>query len=165
MIRPGAPADLSFLREMLYEAVFWNRPENRPPMEDIFSIPEISKILENWGREKDFSLIAVDDQNRKIGGEWYRFWTKENHSFGFVDEETPELGIAVIAKMRGRGIGTRLMTRIMRLARTQGIQKISLSVESGNPARRLYEKLGFRKIGAVETSWTMVADLESVSIL
>jgi len=53
-------------------------------------------------------------------------------------------GVAVDAKMRGRGIGTALLKTFERLAREKGMQTISLEVINTNPgAKKLYERLGF----------------------
>ncbi len=159
-LRVGKSDDLLFLKEMLYEAVFWDRQENRPSLEELFANPEIAKILQNWNeREGDFSLIAVDEFDKLLGAAWYRFWTSSNHSYGFVDEDTPELGIAVKLEVRRMGIGKTLMNAVMKHAGEIGIKRMSLSVDPNNHARKIYEKLGFRKIGVVGTSWTMVATL------
>lgn len=44
-------------------------------------------------------------------------------------------------------------------ARLASYPRLSLSVDPDNPARRLYESLGFVKVGVVGTSDTMVRDL------
>jgi len=159
-IRPGTTADLPFLEEMLYEAVFWHPDAERTPRKEIFAVPEIADILADWGkRDGDFSLIAVDAEEKKLGAVWYRFWTKENASFGFVDEETPEIGLAIIKEARGRGIGTDLIKQTIEHANLMEIKKLSLSVEAKNPALNLYKRFGFEKVTIVENSWTMVLNL------
>ncbi len=158
--RLGDLKDVPFLEEMLYEAVFWNQPKIRPSLNELFLNPDISKIFKEWDNQNgDFSLIAINEHNQLIGAIWYRFWTNENHSYGFINEKTPEIGIALIPEMRSQGIGTELMKRTMMHAKKLRIRKISLSVEPENPSRKLYEKLGFEKIGISGTSWTMVASL------
>ncbi|MBF6595893.1 MAG: GNAT family N-acetyltransferase [Thermaceae bacterium] len=53
-------------------------------------------------------------------------------------------GIAVSPKMRGGGIGTRLLHRLIEYARNEGYQSLRLDVIDTNPAaRRLYERVGF----------------------
>lgn len=154
--REGDVKDIPFMKEMLYEAVLWNQTDNRPPRDEILSIPDILKILDNWGCQAgDFSLLAINDQKQAVGAVWYRFWTHENHSYGFVDEQTPELGIALKPEARGKGVGTLLIKKTMQHAKAAGIKNLSLSVEAANPACKLYEKLGFKKVKTVGDSWTM----------
>jgi ribosomal-protein-alanine N-acetyltransferase len=156
-IRNGMIDDLPFLEEMLYEAVFWNPEIERRPREEIFAVPDIAKILADWGnREGDFSLIAIDSNNNKAGAIWYRFWSRRNKSFGFVDADTPEIGLSIIKEMRGRGIGTELLKWTIESAKSTGVKKLGLSVEENNPAKNLYSKFGFKKVIVVENSWTMV---------
>jgi ribosomal protein S18 acetylase RimI-like enzyme len=51
--------------------------------------------------------------------------------------------IIIVAALRGRGLGTRLMYEFMDDARARGVP-LRLSVLDGNPVRALYERLGFR---------------------
>ena len=131
-----------FLREMLYAAVAWRPDAALPPKEWILSHPQVAVFHEGWGRDGDVALIAEDD-NRPVGLVWYRYFTAEAHGEGFVDEGIPELAIAVVDGFRGRGIGRRLMVAAHDRAESDRIARISLSVDSDNPARRLYESLGY----------------------
>jgi ribosomal protein S18 acetylase RimI-like enzyme len=56
------------------------------------------------------------------------------------------LDIALLPEHRGRGLGTGLMTAILAGAAAAGLP-VRLHVEQHNPARRLYERLGFRALG------------------
>ena len=56
-------------------------------------------------------------------------------------------GIAVSPKMRGRGIGTKLLGRLEQYARNEGYESLRLDVIDTNPAaRRLYERVGFKPV-------------------
>lgn len=56
-------------------------------------------------------------------------------------------GIAVSPNMRGSGIGTRLLHRLIEFARDEGYRSIRLDVIDTNPsARRLYERIGFTAV-------------------
>lgn len=52
--------------------------------------------------------------------------------------------VAVHPDARGMGIGTRMLIKIGEEARNLGCAKVTLEVREDNPARRLYEKLGFQ---------------------
>ena len=58
--------------------------------------------------------------------------------------------IGVDAAFRGRGIGGALLVALAELAKAEGFRQLSLSVETTNPALRLYKRVGFRPIGADE---------------
>lgn len=55
------------------------------------------------------------------------------------------LDIALLAPQRRRGIGTTLLSRILVEADRCG-HAVTLHVDVGSPARRLYERLGFRAV-------------------
>ena len=54
--------------------------------------------------------------------------------------------IALLPDYRSRGVGTRLLGSLVAEAEASG-RRLSIYVEMNNPARRLYERLGFRPIG------------------
>jgi GNAT superfamily N-acetyltransferase len=55
------------------------------------------------------------------------------------------LDISMVAEMRGQGIGTACLARVLRRAEAARLD-VELQVVRGNPAQRLYERLGFRAI-------------------
>jgi diamine N-acetyltransferase len=145
-VRPGAPGDLPFLRAMLYEAVYWQPGGPSPSLEEGLAPEELARLLRDFGaRAGDAALVAEDRDGRPLGAAWFRLWSRDEVSYGFVDERTPELGIAVVAGARGRGIGAQLLRTLAIEAGREGCDALSLSVAHGNPARRLYEALGFRE--------------------
>lgn len=82
-------------------------------------------------------------------------WRKSNPSsiLGFggywlLGPEAQLAELAVAPGSRRRGIGEGLVGKLMEEARAGGARIMSLEVRAGNtPARRLYEKLGFRETG------------------
>ena len=160
-IRPGTREDLDLLRAMLLAAVYW-RPGSAPasPLRTL-ERPELAKLLAGWGRPGDTAAVADTPDGRTLGAAWYRFWTDEDHSYGFVDSRTPEVAIGVRPGMRGRGVGTRLLRALIREARASGVTRLSLSVERDNPALSLYRRLGFVVVGEVDAADTMLLELAS----
>jgi ribosomal protein S18 acetylase RimI-like enzyme len=51
------------------------------------------------------------------------------------------------------------MERLIGQGSSRGLRAISLSVEDGNRARLLYERLGFRKVGRNGGSDTLLLEL------
>ena len=85
---------------------------------------------------------------------------KENRGYGYIDDATPELSIAVRPAHRGKGVGTQLMSRLLKEAGSR-YEAISLSVSEENPAMRLYCRLGFEIDGKEGTSVTMKKELKA----
>ena len=158
IIRAADAGDLAFLEAMLFEAFFWEPGAARPPFEAFRGDAEFVKLLAGWGRRGDRGLLALEG-DAPVGAAWYRLWTPALHSYGFVDARTPELGIAVAAPARGRGLGRRLLRALVERARSDGFPALSLSVSPANPARALYESEGFRRVGESGTSWTLALAL------
>jgi len=157
-LRPGNATDLDFLREMLFEAFFWDASAERPSFSSFRDAPEFSVLLSDWERRGDRAIIA-EESGRPIGAAWFRLWTPELHSYGFVDAATPEIGMAVRQDHRGKGVGRRLLEALVETARADGFPALSLSVSPVNFARQLYESTGFRKVGESGTSWTLLLSL------
>ena len=55
------------------------------------------------------------------------------------------LDIALLPEHRGKGVGTRLLSGVLAEAGAAG-KPVQIYVERSNPARRLYDRLGFRAI-------------------
>lgn len=61
------------------------------------------------------------------------------------DEDIRITDIALLPECRGRGIGRMLMEEILTEGRESG-KRVTIHVEHDNPARRLYDRLGFRHV-------------------
>jgi ribosomal protein S18 acetylase RimI-like enzyme len=120
-------------------------------------VPEIRRYVQNWGQPDDFGFIALAG-DKPVGAAWLRLLTGEEKGFGYVDETTPELSIAVLPAYRARGIGSKQLVHLLEEARSR-YSAICLSVSPTNPAQRLYQRLGFEVVGENGSSVTMVKRL------
>jgi ribosomal protein S18 acetylase RimI-like enzyme len=153
------PHDRPFLLEMLYEAAYWRTDRERPKLAEGLARPDLVLLMAEWGRPGDVALIAADGHGTRLGAAWFRLWTVESHGYGFVDEATPEIGLAVKPEFRHQGVGTSLFMNLMARAQKEGFSRISLSVESANPARRLYARFGFKPVREDENALTLLREL------
>lgn len=153
--RPATRGDETFLREMLYEAIYVPVGE-QAPARSILDHPDVARYLVGWGRDGDLGVISEESATgNAIGAAWLRLWTENDHGYGFVDTETPELLIAIRPGHRGKGVGTSLMNALLRAAHSR-FKTVSLSVWPENPAKRLYQRLGFEIVGRHGRAWTML---------
>ena len=93
----------------------------------------------------DFGF-AAEKNGRAVGAGWAIFLPAEDAGYGFVNDRTPEVSLWIEAGHRGHGLGRLLLRRVKSEARSRGISHLSLSVEAGNVAKRLYESEGFRDV-------------------
>lgn len=153
--RPLSAWDESFLWEMLYEAVYVPENEQRPPR-SIIHKPELAKYVQAWGQPGDMGFLAEDMQiHQLVGAAWLRLLTGDKRGYGWVDDAIPELSIALVPNYRGKGVGTALILKVLGEAQAH-YPGVSLSVSQGNPAARLYQRLGFVIVSEDASSWTML---------
>ena len=87
---------------------------------------------ENWPKA---SYLIIEDDERPVG----RL---------YVDRRPKEIriiDIALIKEARNKGIGGRLITRLIDEARETKLP-LTIHVEEFNPARNLYDRLGFKHV-------------------
>ena len=143
LLKESQHSDIPFLREMLYEAVFWRAGANKPSFEEGLAYPEVSNALVDWGeRDGDIAIIALVD-SIPAGAAWYRFYTDENSIRGYIDETIPALVIAVHKNYRRQRIGEKMIEWLIDYASKHDVQKISLMVSKDNHAINLYRKCDF----------------------
>ena len=153
VIRSLLLEDEPFLWEMLYQALYIPEGQSALPCEVIY-LPELACYVEGWGRKDDCDFLASDTvSGQPVGAVWVRLLVGENRGYGYVDNDTPELGIAVFPEYRGQGIGTQLLTHLF--TSIYGQSSISLSVSPNNPAVRLYERFGFEVVHRTDESLLM----------
>lgn len=149
---------------MLFEAFHWNPSTSTPDPIEFRRDPEFAKLLADWPKRPGDTAVVAEDADRSIGGAWYRSWTDDEHSYGFVAPEYPEVAIAVEASWRSSGVGRALLTELCRVAREALAPGLSLSVDPANHAAGLYASLGFREVGISGTSVTMLLDFDADSM-
>jgi ribosomal protein S18 acetylase RimI-like enzyme len=151
MIRRGSQADLSFMRSMLAHAYHWH-------VAGLETDIPLSRYVDNWGRPGDVAVIGADGPNR-VGAAWFRRFPAAAPGYGFVDETTPELTIAVVPSRRRHGVGQELLDALLARARAEGVGQISLSVQQGSAAVAFYERNGFEHVGEAHGAVTMLRRL------
>ncbi|MDO3410482.1 GNAT family N-acetyltransferase [Saccharibacillus sp. CPCC 101409] len=156
-IRSAEAGDAPFLWEMLFQSLFVR--EGDPPFErSVLDEPAIRKYMEDWGRAGDTGFVAESEQGRPLGAVTARFFDEAHKGYGYVADDVPELGMALLPEARGLGLGTALLEALFEKLREDGVERVSLSVDPGNePAVKLYRRFGFEEAGREGTSITMTA--------
>jgi GNAT superfamily N-acetyltransferase len=139
-LRRATGSDEPFLWEMLYLALFVPPGEPLLPR-SLLNSPAIARYVDGWGtRPGDTGFIALID-NSPVGAAWLRCFPASDPGYGFVDESTPELSVAVLPAHRNKGIGSALLDRLL-----DGVPAVSLNCDPANPAWLLYLALGFKPL-------------------
>jgi GNAT superfamily N-acetyltransferase len=138
-LRPAAPEDRDFLlrvyastREEELATTSWDEAQKQSFLAAQFSAQD------TWYRERyagaALDVILAD------GVPAGRFYVHRR------EREIRLMDIALLPEHRGRGIGTALLNDLFAEATAAG-KTVTIHVELFNPARRLYERLGFTQIG------------------
>lgn len=155
--RKADDSDLKFLKEMLFEAVFWSRNiAERPTLEEGLSYDYTRHILKAFGsRHNDLAIIA-ERNGQKIGAAFIRCWNEKAHVRGYLEDDIPVLVIGVVDAYRHQGIGLGLLEGLKSEAKALSIEQISLCVTKSNVALGLYEKSGFKIVEDIDDSYNML---------
>jgi len=146
-MRPAAPDDLPFLKRLFLESRedLAAALEGNPLAEGLMDMQFRAKTAHYKAAfpNADERVLTVGDQ--PIG----RLTTiDEGDRFHIVD-------IAVLRKFQRQGFGTAALLRIQSEGAVMG-KSVSLTVALGNPARQLYERIGFQEISRTATDATML---------
>ena len=85
---------------------------------------------------RDAQFLAIEHSGAPVG-RLYLHWRRD---------ELRIVDIALLPAARRHGWGNALLTALMQRAASEG-KGVSIHVEQMNPAMRLYQRLGFRRIG------------------
>ncbi|MBE5808797.1 MAG: GNAT family N-acetyltransferase [Clostridiales bacterium] len=141
ILRPLTDADAADMRHFLYLAIHVPEGEAEPPL-SILDTPELAVYYRDFGGYRaDCGFVAVDGE-KTVGMAWARIMD----DYGHVDDETPSLAISVEPEWRGQGIGTALMKALIKALKARAYRRTSLSVQTDNRAKHLYERLGFTTV-------------------
>jgi len=133
-IRSLLAKDEPILREMLYQGL--SSIGNNQPSREILERPEFSHYAEGWGRAGDSGFVAHDKKDGSVlGAVWLRKPINK-------PDAPPELAFAVKPEHRRHGIGTALLTQLVRANPHEST--ITVSLVAGKPVLRLYERFGFK---------------------
>ena len=139
-LRPINKKDQEFLWQMLHIAAHCK--ESGESIQYCKENPDIARYASDWGRPGDFGQIALHE-GKAVGAVWARLWSKSDHGFGFLDENTPEIAIGITEEYQNHGLGTILIHGLF----AQSLERVlTLNVRKNNPAHRLYKRIGFVEI-------------------
>jgi GNAT superfamily N-acetyltransferase len=138
-IRQLTAKDEPILWEMLYQGLA-SPGKKELPARDIVHRPEFSHYVEGWGRAGDTGFVAHNKKDETLlGAVWLRKMIDKTDS-------PPELALVVTREHRRHGIGTALLTQLVRANPEEST--ILLSFVAGKPVLRLYERFGFKVVKA-----------------
>jgi ribosomal protein S18 acetylase RimI-like enzyme len=149
-LRPSTPADRALLeavyastREAELALVEWEDAAKRAFVAQQFAAQD-----RHYREHYPGATLDVIEADGEPAGRLYVHWG---------DTDIRIMDIALLPEFRGRGIGTPLVRELLAAGRASG-RRVSIHVERGNPARRLYERLGFRAVGEHGIYVLMAAD-------
>jgi GNAT superfamily N-acetyltransferase len=142
LLRPAVQDDIETLWVFLAIAAY------KPDAAAAKTVPIVAAHLAGWQRPTDFGIIA-EQGGVVVGAAWARQFSCDEQPIFYVDEQTPEVSIGVKENLRGQGVGDLLLRGLRSEAEQRGVG-LCLNVHDTNPAVRLYEKIGFRRLHGTE---------------
>ena len=137
-LRPITEGDAAFQRELYGSTraeelapVPWSEEQKRAFLDMQFR----AQTVHYSKHYPDGEFLIVEDDGRAIGRLLLHRTPEEIH---IID-------ISLMPGHRGRGIGTKLLRDVLAEAKASN-RRASIHVEHFNPAKRLYERLGFRYV-------------------
>lgn len=110
------------------------------PMCNTLEIEDAARLLIGYAKYNAVLTVEYDGKPCGIANLYLQPYRKFAHHCLFA--------ILVDKDFRGKGIGTILMKELIHLAKERfHLEILHLEVYEGNPAKRLYEKLGFKEFG------------------
>jgi len=135
--RPASSDDYDFLRALhrntmkdyVEKTWGWDEEDEEKRFKESFDPDKLSVVVVEGS---DAGMIVVEDKGTEL------FLSK----------------IQILPEYQGRGLGTIIVNDLIKKARQRMIP-VALQVLKVNPAKKLYERLGFMQIGETETHYLM----------
>jgi len=156
-VRALTDADAGLLEQFTSLAV-WTPQIITLPSAELRADPRLAQYWQGFGRPGDAGFAALIGRET-VGAAWARLMSGSAPGYGHVDDQTPELSIAVVPKWRGKGVGTQLIDALLDALTEAGYQSVSLSVQQANPAVGLYKRFGFTVVRVHDAEYIMVRSL------
>lgn len=110
------------------------------PLTDLREIEDAARIWMSYAKQGAVLTAVWDGIPCGVANLYLQPYRKLAHQSLFA--------IIVDEKYRGKGVGTKLLQELILLAKERfKLELIHLEVYEGNPAIRLYERLGFKQYG------------------
>lgn len=135
-VRDADPEDAVNLKQWLLdpEILRWFPMDNENEVEDSV------RIWVSYAKQKAGLTALVDGKPAGMANLYIQPFKKFAHQCLF--------SIIVQSSQRGKGIGTVLLSELIKTAKERfNVEILHLEVYDGNPAIRLYERLGFKYYG------------------
>ncbi|MFZ6710648.1 GNAT family N-acetyltransferase [Undibacterium sp. TC9W] len=143
---PLLPEHQDLLWNFLHVALWDPPPAGLRPLETL-QLPHVRIYAEDWGRASDIGIIAnIEGEDIPIGACWMRL-VPDRMGLAYINEHTPQLGIALLPAFQHKGYGKLMMLAALDAARLRGIEQVSLTVHPQNPAAGMYVSCGFVQTG------------------
>lgn len=157
-IQPLLPSDQEAVWDLLHIAL-WDPPPAPLRPRDVLNSPEVRIYAEDWGRrEGDIGVCGrLDGVAEIVGACWLRLVTG-GVGLSYIDDITPQLGIALLPAHQRRGYGKKLLLAALAEAGRR-YRQVALSVHPDNPAAGLYQRCGFKQVDVRRNYLIMVRDM------
>jgi ribosomal protein S18 acetylase RimI-like enzyme len=158
-IRPLVASDQEALWDIFHVAL-WDPPPAGLRPRAVLQHPEVRIYAEAWGSRDGDVGVAGEVQGHAgiVGACWMRL-LRDGRGLAYLDDDTPQLGIALLPPFQRKGYGERLMHAALDAARAHGFKRVTLTVHPENPAAALYRRCGFRQFDVRRTYLAMVNEL------
>jgi GNAT superfamily N-acetyltransferase len=133
-VRPAGAADAPTIVRLVRELAAYEG------LLDQVRITEADVLRDGFGERPCFACLLAEVDGAAVGFALYfeDYSTFEGRPGIFVED------LYVAEQARGLGVGRRLLARLAQIAVERDGRRLDLMVLHWNPARRFYERLGFR---------------------